>query len=148
MILLLDAHAVVWWLADDVALTAGARAAISDPGNEVLVSAATVWELAIKRAKGRIALEPDLATALTAAGFSHLPVTSLDAEVAAGLPDHHADPFDRMLRRAGAAPRRDRRVAGPRARCVWGDAPRGLIRSVTTRDSKRGAVERRLLSGG
>jgi PIN domain nuclease of toxin-antitoxin system len=97
MILLLDAHAVVWWLADDVALTAGARAAISDPGNEVFVSAATVWELAIERAKGRIALEPDLTAAIAAAGFSHLPVTSLDAELAAGLPDHHPDPFDRML---------------------------------------------------
>ena len=106
MILLLDAHALVWWLADDETLKAGARAAIRDPGNDVLVSAATVWELAIKRAKGRISLDADLSTAIEAAGFVNLPVTSLDAELAGSLAAHHQDPFDRMLvaqaRRVGA----------------------------------------------
>ena len=106
MILLLDAHALVWWLADDETLKAGARAAIREPGNEVLVSAATVWELALKRAKGRISLDADLSTAIEAAGFVNLPVTSLDAELAGRLPAHHQDPFDRMLvaqaRRIGA----------------------------------------------
>ena len=106
MILLLDAHALVWWLADDETLKGGARAAIRDPGNDVLVSAATVWELAIKRAKGRISLDADLSSAIEAAGFVNLPVTSHDAELAGSLPAHHQDPFDRTLvaqaRRLGA----------------------------------------------
>jgi PIN domain nuclease of toxin-antitoxin system len=106
VILLLDAHAVVWWLADDATLTAEARAAIRDPGNDVLVSPATVWELAIKRAKGRIDLEADLSAAIEAAGFMTLVVSSQDAELAGSLPPHHQDPFDRMLvaqaRRLGA----------------------------------------------
>jgi PIN domain nuclease of toxin-antitoxin system len=97
MILLLDAHALVWWLADDQTLDAGARAAIRDPGNDVFVSASTVWELAIKRAKGKIELPVDLTAAVQQAGFSALPVTSEDAERASGLPAHHEDPFDRML---------------------------------------------------
>ena len=97
MILLLDAHALVWWLTDDQTLDNDARAAIRDPGNDVVVSASTVWELAIKRAKGRIALTPDLTAAVQASGFSGLPVTSEDAERAGGLPAHHQDPFDRML---------------------------------------------------
>jgi PIN domain nuclease of toxin-antitoxin system len=97
MILLLDAHALVWWLTDDQSLDSGARAAIRDPGNDVIVSAATIWELALKRAKGRIVLNPDLTAAVQASGFSSLPVTSEDAERASGLPTHHDDPFDRML---------------------------------------------------
>src|SRR4051812_17656679 len=97
MILLLDAHALVWWLSDDSTLASGARRAIADPDNDVLVSAATVWELAIKRAKGKIKLEPDLTGAVEAAGFASLPVSSADAERASELPAHHHDPFDRML---------------------------------------------------
>ena len=80
MILLLDAHALVWWLLDDPKLSAGARGATSDAGNDVLVSAATVWELAIKRAAGKIKLAVDLTAAIDAAGFSGLPVTLTDAE--------------------------------------------------------------------
>jgi PIN domain nuclease of toxin-antitoxin system len=97
MILLLDAHALVWWLTDDPSLDARARSAIRDPANDVLVSAATIWELGIKRANGRIALESNLSAAIDAAGFSGLPITSEDAERASGLPPHHQDPFDRML---------------------------------------------------
>jgi PIN domain nuclease of toxin-antitoxin system len=97
VILLLDANALVWWLADDPTLAGAARSAIHDDGNDVLVSAATVWELAIKRAKGRIRLTVDLADAIDQAGFKGLPVTLADAEAAAALPPHHGDPFDRML---------------------------------------------------
>jgi PIN domain nuclease of toxin-antitoxin system len=97
MILLLDAHALVWWLADDQTLDTGARAAIRDPGNDVIVSASTIWELALKRAKGKVELPADLTAAVEQAGFSGLPVTSEDAERASGLPAHHQDPFDRML---------------------------------------------------
>ena len=97
MILLLDAHALVWWLTDDPTLDQGARAAIRDPGNDVVISASTIWELAIKRTKGRIELTLDLTAAVQAAGFTGLPVTSEDAERASALPAHHQDPFDRML---------------------------------------------------
>ena len=97
MILLLDAHALVWWLLDDPKLSRGAHGAIADPGNDIVVSAATVWELAIKRAAGKIKLAADLSAAVETAGFSGLPVTGADAEAAAGLPMLHHDPFDRML---------------------------------------------------
>jgi PIN domain nuclease of toxin-antitoxin system len=97
MILLLDAHALLWWLADDSMLSPAARGAIADAGNDVVVSAATVWELAIKRAVGKIEIADDLAAAVEAAGFSGVSVTMVDAEVAAALPPLHRDPFDRML---------------------------------------------------
>ena len=97
MILLLDAHALVWWLADAPRLSPVARGAIADAANDVVVSAATVWELAIKRSAGKIKLADDLAGAIEAAGFSGVSVTMVDAEVAAALPPHHRDPFDRML---------------------------------------------------
>jgi PIN domain nuclease of toxin-antitoxin system len=97
MILLLDAHALVWWLAGSESMSRDARSAIADPDNDVLVSAATVWELAIKRATGRIRFDGALATSIERAGFSGLAVGLADAEAAAALPDHHRDPFDRML---------------------------------------------------
>ena len=97
MRLLLDAHALLWWLADDPALGAVARSLIADPDNEVLVSAATVWEIAIKRALGKLDAPPDLVGALDETGFAEAPVTAVDAQVAGGLQAHHRDPFDRML---------------------------------------------------
>jgi len=97
VILLLDAHALVWWLVNDPKLSPVARGAIADATNDVIVSAATAWELAIKRAAGKIDLPDDLAIAVDEAGFSGLPVTIQDAEVAASLPMLHRDPFDRML---------------------------------------------------
>lgn len=97
MILLLDAHAVLWWLADDDTLDPQARAAVADPGNDVLVSAATVWEIAIKQALGKLVAPRGLVIAVEQAGIDVLPVTGADAEVAGGLPAHHRDPFDRML---------------------------------------------------
>jgi PIN domain nuclease of toxin-antitoxin system len=97
VILLLDAHAVLWWLADDPTLAAAARRAIADPASDVLVSAATVWEIGIKRALGKLEAPDDLLGAIDASGFDGLPVTLADADLAAGLPPHHRDPFDRML---------------------------------------------------
>ena len=73
MILLLDAHALVWWLADAPRLSPVARGAIADPANDVVVSAATIWELAIKRSAGKITLADNLAVAIEAAGFSGVP---------------------------------------------------------------------------
>lgn len=97
MILLLDAHTVLWWLADDPTLAVGARSAIADPANDVLVSAATVWEIAIKRALGKLDAPDGLTDALGDVGFDVLPITGADAERAGALPPHHRDPFDRML---------------------------------------------------
>jgi PIN domain nuclease of toxin-antitoxin system len=97
VILLLDAHALLWWLGDNAELGSQARAAIADPLNDVLVSAAIVWEIEIKRALGKLEAPDGLVDALEPAGLGSLPITLRDAENAARLPDHHRDPFDRML---------------------------------------------------
>jgi PIN domain nuclease of toxin-antitoxin system len=98
VILLVDAHVLIWWLAGDQDnLSDEARSALANPANGVVVSAATLWELAIKRAQGRIEVPGELSHAVTDSGFSSVPVTSADGERAAGLPPHHRDPFDRML---------------------------------------------------
>jgi PIN domain nuclease of toxin-antitoxin system len=97
LIVLVDAHALLWWLGDDPGLGADARGVIADPTTDVLVSAGTVWEIAIKRALGRLDAPAELVAAIEAAEFVVLPITGADAERAAALPRLHADPFDRML---------------------------------------------------
>jgi PIN domain nuclease of toxin-antitoxin system len=97
MRLLLDAHALLWWLADDPSLDRHALDLIADPTNEVIVSAATVWEIAIKRAIGKLSAPDGLAAVLERSGFIEAPVTTADAERAGGLEAIHRDPFDRML---------------------------------------------------
>jgi PIN domain nuclease of toxin-antitoxin system len=97
VILLLDAHALLWWLADDPALGKSARAAIRNPSNDVLVSAASVWEIEIKRAIGRLKAPDGVVKAIESTGFGAIPITPSDAERAGRLPPHHRDPFDRML---------------------------------------------------
>lgn len=96
MNLLLDTHALLWWLADEQ-LDAGARAAIEDPENVVWVSAASVWEIAIKRSLGKLRTGADLLGAVEWSGFERLPIAMDHAEAAGALPPHHRDPFDRML---------------------------------------------------
>lgn len=97
MILLLDAHALLWWLADDPQLDTAASRSIADPTSDVLVSAATVWEIEVKRVAGRLRAPAELLAAIRESGMDTLPVTALDAVAAAGLPMLHGDPFDRML---------------------------------------------------
>ena len=97
MKVLLDAHALLWWLADDPELSQGARNAIGDPTNDVLVSASTIWELAIKRELGKLEAPEGLPAAIREAGFVEVPITGVDAEAAATLTAHHRDPFDRLL---------------------------------------------------
>lgn len=97
MTLLLDTHILLWWLADDPLLPPAARDAIASPGHEVLVSAASVWEIAIKRVAGRLEAPDDLLDVLDLGDILTLPITVADALAAAELPAHHSDPFDRML---------------------------------------------------
>ena len=96
MRLLLDTHALLWWLADE-GLTTPAQNAIADPGNLVLVSAATAWEISIKKALGKLAAPDDLEHQVQAGGFSPLPISIAHGVAAGQLPRHHEDPFDRML---------------------------------------------------
>lgn len=98
MRLLLDAHAFIWWLSEDASLPAATHDAIAAPENLVFVSAATIWEIAIKANLGRIDLGgADLAAEISANEFAELPVGALHAQAAGALPRHHDDPFDRML---------------------------------------------------
>lgn len=94
--LLLDTHVVLWWLADDPKLATAVKGRLNaDP--EVFVSAASVWEVAIKQALGRLVGDDDLAERVKESGFAALPVGADHAIAAAQLPMHHRDPFDRML---------------------------------------------------
>lgn len=98
MRLLLDTHMLLWATATPERLSERLRLALAMPGNTVLVSAATVWEIAIKRALGRIVFPlEELDSVLARADFDDLPITAAHAVAAGGLPRHHADPFDRML---------------------------------------------------
>ena len=95
--LLLDTHVLLWWLTDDPRLGASARQTIADAQNEVFVSAATGWEVAIKRALGKLRAPDELETEIKDEGFVPLPITFRHAEQAGALPLLHRDPFDRVL---------------------------------------------------
>jgi PIN domain nuclease of toxin-antitoxin system len=97
MTLLLDTHTLLWWLDDPKVLSKGARRAIRDGGNTVYVSAAVVWEIAIKKALGKLTAPEDLEAAMTANRFLPLPITIPHALAVLALSGHHRDPFDRML---------------------------------------------------
>lgn len=97
MILLVDAHALLWSIAADSRLGEPARRSIQDPANDVLASAASIWELEAKRAAGRLDAPDDILDILERSNIGTLPVTGADAVAAARLPLHHKDPFDRML---------------------------------------------------
>jgi PIN domain nuclease of toxin-antitoxin system len=95
--MLVDTHSLLWWLSDEAALSPAARSAIADPANDPLVSAASVWEIAIKRALGKLTAPDDLPELIVGEGFSWLPLTPLHAWQVRDLPTHHRDPFDRVL---------------------------------------------------
>lgn len=97
MRLLLDTHALLWAVSDPDELTERARDVLRDGRNEVLGSAASVWEIAIKRSLGRLTAPDDLGPVLAAASFDPLPISLEHAILAGSLPPHHRDPFDRML---------------------------------------------------
>ena len=97
MRLLLDTQAFIWWLGDDRKLGAKSRRAIADRSNDVYVSAASAWEIALERRAGKLAAPGDIAGWIVECGFEPLPIEVGHAVCAAELPDHHRDPFERML---------------------------------------------------
>ncbi len=97
MRLLLDTHTFLWWLSDWREIGETTRDAIADPGNEVFVSGVSGWEIAIRKARGRLVAPDNLSAMVDEKHFEHLPLTFEHAERAAALPMHHRDPFDRML---------------------------------------------------
>lgn len=97
MSLLLDTHALLWWLANDSTLSVEARAAIADGETAVYVSAATAWEIAIKQSIGKLDAPTDLLEQLERHRFDPLSITAAHAYTAGNLPRHHDDPFNRML---------------------------------------------------
>jgi PIN domain nuclease of toxin-antitoxin system len=101
---LLDTHVLLWWMDDAPRLPSRVRDLISNPDHDVAVSAASIWETAIKRAIGKLRF--DTSVLLQALHRSHVRVLAITAEhaLAAGdLPRHHDDPFDRMLVAQAAA---------------------------------------------
>jgi PIN domain nuclease of toxin-antitoxin system len=93
---LLDTHALLWWLADE-GLTDQARDAIADPANLIMVSAASAWEISIKKALGKFTAPDDIERQVGDGGFTGLPISIAHGIAAGRLPRHHDDPFDRML---------------------------------------------------
>jgi PIN domain nuclease of toxin-antitoxin system len=93
---LLDTHVVIWWLTANPNLDDAVRAQIL-AATEVHVSAASIWEIAIKQAAGRLEGPADLAENARDAGFLQLSMTAGHAIAAGALPPIHRDPFDRML---------------------------------------------------
>lgn len=98
---LLDTHVWLWSLTEPNRLNAGARALFTDPGNELLLSAASAWEIAIKFSLGKLPLpEPPaqyVASRMAAQRITPLPISHAHALAVASLPPHHSDPFDRLL---------------------------------------------------
>jgi PIN domain nuclease of toxin-antitoxin system len=95
--LLIDTHAALWFLAGDTNLSAVACGLIEDDTIERRLSAASVWEVAIKRGTGRLAATADFHERMERQGVQGLSVTDVHAAAVADLPMHHRDPFDRLL---------------------------------------------------
>jgi PIN domain nuclease of toxin-antitoxin system len=95
--LLLDTHALLWSVGDEELLSPAAHEAVSAGAMPAYVSAATIWEIAIKRASGKLAAPENLLDKVAAARFIELAITFEHALRAGALPAHHGDPFDRML---------------------------------------------------
>ncbi len=101
MRLLLDSHAVIWYVDQDHLLSPDAHRAISEPSNDLLLRAATVWEIAIKVGRSKLSLSMPydqwMNRAIADLGLTLLPITVDYANQQAGLPDTHRDPFDRLI---------------------------------------------------
>jgi PIN domain nuclease of toxin-antitoxin system len=97
MRLLLDTHILLWSVAGSAQLKSTARSLIQS-ADTVYVSAASVWEIAIKSGLGKLDADPDeIVAAIGDSGFEELPIRAVHTAGVARLPNHHADPFDRLL---------------------------------------------------
>ncbi|MFZ3064539.1 MAG: type II toxin-antitoxin system VapC family toxin [Nitrospirota bacterium] len=98
---LLDTHVFLWWVMDDERLTPYIRDFISDEGNDLFLSSTSCWEIAIKTKMGRLKLpgnpEKFIPDQMIANNITGLPIQSFHALHVYNLPDHHRDPFDRIL---------------------------------------------------
>src|SRR5208283_4660135 len=94
-------HAVIWAVDDPAKLSSPAAKAIEDPSNELLISAGTIWEVSIKVGLEKLSLSMPfrqwMEKAIADLGLTLLPINVEYADVQAGLPRHHGDPFDRLL---------------------------------------------------
>ena len=98
MKLLLDTHALLWWLADDKQLGRRARELVEDPGNDVLISVVSLWELVVKARVGKLQADiQEIMDAVQQEGFTLLDIATAHLLTLAGLPMHHRDPFDHLL---------------------------------------------------
>ena len=101
MRVLLDTHALLWWFTDDPRLSHVARCTIADETNEIVVSAASAWEIATKHRLGKLNEAADAVyrfdELVAADGFVHLPITHFHSLKAGSYSVEHRDPFDRML---------------------------------------------------
>lgn len=101
MRILLDTHALIWYVDQDQLLGASAHAAISNPANDLLLSAGTIWEIGIKMGLNKLSLSMPyrrwMNKAIADLGLTLLPITVEYADVQSELPKHHGDPFDRLL---------------------------------------------------
>jgi PIN domain nuclease of toxin-antitoxin system len=96
--LLLDTHALLWWLSDDDRLGPEVREHIADPANEVLVSVASLWEIVVKVRIGKLDVDIGAVERVIAGGdFERLAITPAHLALLAELPAHHRDPFDHLL---------------------------------------------------
>jgi PIN domain nuclease of toxin-antitoxin system len=94
---LLDTHVLLWWLDGESPLPAAVRHQIDDSVNEIVVSVATIWEIAIKKALGKLQAPDDLLDILEQNNMAVLPLKAQHAQAISQLPALHNDPFDRML---------------------------------------------------
>ena len=97
MRLLVDTHAALWLLGEDSRLSSSADQMLTDASNEILLSAAVVWEVAIKQSLGKLDAPDGFAEMLLDAGALPLAVSIDHARAVRALPWHHRDPFDRLL---------------------------------------------------
>jgi len=95
---LLDTHALLWWLSDSEKLGPAAREIVADPAHDILVSVVSLWEIAIKIRIGKLDADFDeISDAISAEGFTLLQIIPEHLKVLMGLPTHHRDPFDHLL---------------------------------------------------
>ncbi|MFP4002542.1 MAG: type II toxin-antitoxin system VapC family toxin [Alphaproteobacteria bacterium] len=94
---LIDSHVFLWWVSDELKVANPAYSVLSDRTNEVFVSVATVWELSIKSALGKLHVKADWQEQVLLNRMTPIAITMRHAQMAAALPFHHRDPFDRML---------------------------------------------------